>query len=254
MTDTVFGNNGSFIVHGYYDHSGLYGQLIEYCLKRNFSVVIFDLPGHGLSTGERASIASFAEYQSVLSDVLSIFSEVAPKPWHAIGQSTGAAILMDFLLSGNEGVFSKTVLLAPLVRPEKWALSIVSYSVARLLLKRVRRHFAINSHDNQFLEFLKNSDPLQSRYLPFQWIGALKRWIKYFSGLPSISYVPLVIQGKQDGTVDWKYNIGVVKNKFPGVKVYYLKDGRHQLVNEIREIRESIFSAMDVYFDVFKTK
>ena len=94
-----------FIVHGYYDHAGLYGHLIKYCLERNFSVVIFDLPGHGLSTGEPASISSFADYQTVLNEVVSVFSAVAPRPWHAIGQSTGAAILMDFLLSGNTDVF-----------------------------------------------------------------------------------------------------------------------------------------------------
>jgi lysophospholipase len=38
------------LVHGYYDHTGLYGKLVEYGLSRGFNVLIFDLPGHGLSS------------------------------------------------------------------------------------------------------------------------------------------------------------------------------------------------------------
>ena len=127
----------------------------------------------------------------------------------------------------------------------------MSHSVARLLLKRVPRHFAVSSHDLQFLDFLKNRDPLQARYLSLQWVSALKQWINHFMHLAPVQYVPLVIQGKQDETVDWQYNIPVVKNKFPAAKVLYLKEGRHQLVNESEEIREPMFAAMDVYFDVF---
>ena len=41
-----------FIVHGYMDHTGLYGKLINYLLHRGCSVVMMDMPGHGLSSGE----------------------------------------------------------------------------------------------------------------------------------------------------------------------------------------------------------
>lgn len=238
-----------FIVHGYYDHSGLYGHLIEYCLQRSFSVVIYDLPGHGLSSGEKASIASFEEYQSVFKTVLSLFAAKAPEPWHAIGQSTGGAILMDFILSGHDKTFAKTILLAPLIRPEKWRLSSMIYPVAKLFLQRLKRQFAINSHDQVFLDFLKNNDPLQSKYLSLQWVGALRQWISYFSGLPSSEYSPLVIQGRQDETVDWRQNIPQLKEKFPKAKLFYLKSARHQLVNESEDIRSSMFSAMDLYFN-----
>ncbi len=238
-----------FLLHGYYDHSGLYRHLIEYCLKRNFSVVIYDLPGHGLSTGEKATIASFEEYQAVLKTLLSQFADKAPQPWHAIAQSTGAAILMDYILSGHEHTSSKAVFLAPLIRPDRWALSSITHSIGKLFLRRVKRHFAVNSHDQQFLDFLKNQDPLQSRYLPLQWVGALKRWMKYFSALPVSDYEPLVIQGREDTTVDWRYNIPALKNKFPQAKLYHLKTGRHQLANESEDLRVSMFAAMDLYFD-----
>ena len=50
------------IVHGYLDHTGLYGHLIKQLLERQLTVVCFDLIGHGLSSGEPASIDSFDQY------------------------------------------------------------------------------------------------------------------------------------------------------------------------------------------------
>jgi pimeloyl-ACP methyl ester carboxylesterase len=98
-----------FIFHGYFDHSGLYANLIEYCLRRNLNVVIYDLAGHGLSTGERVSIPSFSEYVSVMKDALKFFGDIAPQPWHAIGQSTGGAMLMDYMLQELAPGFDKVV-------------------------------------------------------------------------------------------------------------------------------------------------
>lgn len=241
-----------FIVHGYYDHSGLYGRLIEYCLKRKLSVVIYDLPGHGLSSGEQANIPSFLDYQTVLSRVVDLFSPVAPRPWNAIGQSTGGAILMDFLLSAREPVFAKTVLLAPLVRPASWSRIVLLNRLVGVFVNRLTRRFAKNSHDNNFLEFLKNGDPLQSRYLPLTWVTALKQWINYFEHLRFVDYAPLIIQGKEDETVDWRYNVSAIQKKFPNSKLYYLQDGRHHLANEDEAILTKLYSAMDMYFDVFK--
>ena len=241
-----------FIVHGYFDHAGLYKHIIEYCLQRNFAVVIYDLPGHGLSTGEPASIHNFSDYQDVLQHVVLYFKDVAPRPWYAIGQSTGAAILMDFLLSGGENVFTKTVLLAPLVRPKRWWLSKIAHSVVRYFVKNISRTFTANSHDHDFLEWVRNEDPLQSRFLPLQWVTALKQWLQYFYRLPAIDYTLLVIQGKQDDTVDWKYNLSAIQKKFNKARLFYINTGRHQLANESDEVRQLMYSAMDIYFDVDK--
>ena len=44
------------IVHGYLDHLGLFGPLINHLLDQDFTVVCFDLPGLGLSDGELSLI------------------------------------------------------------------------------------------------------------------------------------------------------------------------------------------------------
>ncbi len=239
-----------FLLHGYYDHSGLYRHLIEYCLKRNFSVVIFDLPGHGLSTGEQSSIPDFSNYQSVVNDWLSVFKQEIPKPWHAIGQSTGGAILAEYLLSHGDKVFDKSVLLAPLLYTRQWTFSSLACYLVKPFLGKIKRKFTENSGDAAFVDFLENTDPLQSRFLSLQWVTALRKWITHFLSLAVSDYAPLIVQGKQDTTVDWKRNIPIYQQKFPNSKVFYLQEGYHHLAADNPATREKIYAAMDVYFDV----
>uniref|UniRef100_UPI00263431B6 alpha/beta hydrolase n=1 Tax=Pseudomonas sp. TaxID=306 RepID=UPI00263431B6 len=93
-----------FLVHGFYDHVGLYRHVIDWALSRNFAVIGCDLPGHGLSSGARASIDDFDEYQVVLQALFDEASSLKlPQPWHLCGQSTGGAIVIDHLLiHGND--------------------------------------------------------------------------------------------------------------------------------------------------------
>ena len=101
---------------------------------------------------------------------------------------------MDFLLSSGDDIFPKSILLAPLVRPQNWVLSKISHSMGKFFLKKIKRQFVVNSHDEEFLDFLENKDPLQSRVLPLQWVAALKKWNDYFLTLASVDATPLIIQ------------------------------------------------------------
>ncbi|CDI88440.1 putative lysophospholipase [Pseudomonas aeruginosa PA38182] len=64
------------LMHGYYDHMGLYRHVVDWALGMGFSVLACDLPGHGLSEGERASIRDFAEYQAVFKGLLGQAAEL----------------------------------------------------------------------------------------------------------------------------------------------------------------------------------
>ncbi len=88
-----------FLFHGFYDHMGLYRHVIEWALEQGFAVIACDLPGHGLSSGSRACINDFAEYQLVLQRLLLEAEGLGlPHPWHLCGQSMGGAIVTDHLL------------------------------------------------------------------------------------------------------------------------------------------------------------
>ncbi len=47
------------VLHGYYDHMGLYGHVYDWALRQGFAVLSCDLPGHGLSSGAAPALTAF---------------------------------------------------------------------------------------------------------------------------------------------------------------------------------------------------
>lgn len=231
------------ILHGYYDHMGLYRHVVDWGLRMGFAVLACDLPGHGLSSGPRASINEFDEYQTVLQGLLHEAAALRlPQPWHLLGQSTGAAIVLDYLLSHpRQPQLGRGILLAPLVRPRAWGWSRMSYEVMRRFVKQIPRRFSENSGDPAFLDFIQSNDPLQPDILPTAWVGALSRWIPRIEGAPRSPHSPIIIQGDADMTVDWQHNLPVLERKFSEPEILRLPEARHHLVNEREAIRQQYF-------------
>ncbi len=236
------------LVHGYFDHVGLYSHLVRYGLDRGSNVVAFDLPGHGLSTGPRAEISDFAEYRQAMLDVLAASAEL-PGPRQVIAQSTGGAAVMDFLqCAGQPEAFDAVILLAPLVWPHGWRRISLAYQMLHRFVDAVPRKFAENSQDPEFLEFLP-TDPLQHDQIPVCWVGALKHWLKAFLARPPCEVPVLVVQGDNDGTVDWRRNLPELRRRFPKARVEILPTGMHHLVNESGPVRERMLAVITDYLD-----
>ena len=241
-----------FIVHGYMDHSGLYGKLIHYLLHRGCSVVMIDLPGHGLSTGEPATINSFGDYNLALRQCIDYFHQKTPAPWHIVGQSMGGAIVMDYLLSQqaeDKGVFDKVLLLAPLVRPAGFLGVRLAHWTLKGFVTSIKRNFKINSHDADFVDFMMHKDPLQAKRIPVQWVTAMLQWQKRFQQLSWSEMEVLIIQGEGDKTVDWQFNLNCIRKKFPQAKQFRIKEARHHLAREDDYYFERVTQAADIYFD-----
>ncbi len=234
------------LVHGYFDHSGLYGKLIAYGLSRGYNVVIFDLPGHGLSSGAPAEIDSFAEYAQGVQDVIAGAGLPGELPLHAIGQSTGCAALTECARQ-QYWPFSRVAYLAPLLHPASWGLVRLGSRLLSPFTNSIARHFNHNSSDAEFLAFIRR-DPLQSRRIPLGWISALRQWLQSLPTGPLEAGPLLMIQGREDTTVDWRYNIPELLKLFPGSESFYLPDAGHQLANESVELRELYFAALDQWF------
>jgi lysophospholipase len=231
-----------FLVHGYFDHTGLFGRLVEYGLSRRCNVVIFDLPGHGLSSGAAAAIDDFADYSRAIADVLAAVS-LPDLPRWTMAQSTGCAALVDFARA-HPWPFDHTVLLAPLVRPVSWMSVRIAHALLHRFTDHVPRAFTDNSSDRAFLEFVQR-DPLQSRKVSVRWVGALKRWLANLSPADLGVGPVLVVQGEEDRTVDWKYNLGFIDRLFPGCQVEYLPGAGHQLANESDSLRRRYYRVID---------
>lgn len=242
-----------FILHGYFDHVGLYSQLIERCLGAGYDVLAWDQPGHGLSSGTPAAIGSFLEYQAVLSDLMASVKKQVSGPWFAVGQSTGGGILIDYLLSNHHdrdtSAFRSVVLLAPLVRPVGWVGARMLHSVAKPFLSGWKRAFSENSSNTSFLKFLRDHDPLQARAVHVDWVSALREWVPHIESARPVDFPVTVIQGEKDRTVDWEHNLRIIRNKFSAVEEIRLGNGRHHLVNEAQDLQATVFNGILDAFD-----
>ncbi|MCF7982143.1 MAG: alpha/beta hydrolase [Pseudomonadales bacterium] len=237
--------------HGYFDHAGLFNHMIRFCLEQDYSVLIYDLPGHGLSTGEPAGIDDFQQYVDVLDHFVTECRPHFDEPWHLLGQSTGGAIAMAYLMAHRfdtvNSPFKHIFLLAPLVRPIGWKKLLWLYTVSKHWIKSVEREFVLCSHDEDFIEFLRYKDPLQYRRVPLSWVASLIRWAMAFDKADRSSLSPVVIQGGEDTTIDWQYNLSVIDKNFYQPKVHFLPQARHHLVNESIAFRQQLFHILAGY-------
>ena len=237
-----------FLLHGYLEHSGIYQPIIRELLEQGFSVLTYDLPGHGLSDGSPASIQDFDHYQRVLHAVYQYVRNASqlPKPWLGIGQSTGGAIWMHHLLEFAERrenpYVERVLLLSPLIRPAKsaWWHNSVGLGIIRRIKRQVPRHFRRNNHNPEFLRFVRLKDPLQPRMMGMDWILAMSKWMQQMEERPSCRIPVWLAQGALDQTVDWRYNIEFIRQKFRLQTLLMLEEGSHQLINERADIRAAL--------------
>ncbi|MFN2354966.1 MAG: alpha/beta hydrolase [Desulfopila sp.] len=237
-----------FLLHGYFDHAGILKHLIEYSLEQRFAIAVFDLPGHGLSSGDRGAIGSFSEYVSVLKTFIDKYSEDLPPPFHLIAHSTGGSIAYEYLNQTKCIAFDKIVLLAPLVHNAHWFLSTVGYHLAKPITDTIKRTYRRNSSDEQFLEFSRK-DPLQNNYLSIRFLDALHTWNKEIGKYDTISKSLLVIQGTDDIIVDWEYNLTFLKSKIIGLEIELVDKANHHLINESKELRQQVLHRIFDHID-----
>lgn len=240
------------LLHGYTDHSGMYSGLIDHLLRRGWNVLTYDLPGHGLSSGEPLGINGFDQYVRQLQQVLDNYTSLFSGPLVMMGQSTGAAIILTLLMQSSpkqkqRWSLAGSVFLAPLIRPVDYYYIRSVYKTAHWWLRRVRRRFSDNSHDPAFLHFREHNDPLQHRHMAISWIGAMLKWIANIEKAGSCTDTLMVIQGTDDRTVNWRYNVSVLDQLCPAAELRLVRGARHQLVNESDQYRARVFAHIDEF-------
>ncbi len=246
---TIYGT--TVLVHGYTDHAGLYRHLIDFLLQRGWNVLIYDLPGHGLSGGPVLGIDHFSTYAGQLSVLLEHHGDGLPSPWVLMGQSTGAAIVME-QQRGGDPVAERAagrVYLAPLIRPVMMDVIARKYRWFGRFLKQVKRNYSDNSGDASFVRFVRQYDPLQHSRVAVSWVRAMLEWVKLIEASAPLSGTPLLLQGQEDGTVDWRHNLAVLQRLYPSLQPVLIPGARHHLVNETPTLRRELFGHIGAYLD-----
>lgn len=238
----------AILLHGYCDHSGAWRHLIKDLVQARYTVALYDQPGHGLSEGERASIDDFSEYVSALEEFLRLCRIHLPPPYYLIAHSMGGAVTLDYLLTVRQTNLNKVVLIAPLVHSAYWNLSRVAHGLGIHFSDSIPRAFQQTSSDEEFLEFTEK-DPLQPTRVSMKWFSALVEWDKRVVGYEP-SLVPIkVLQGTGDTTVDWKFNLEFIKEKFPNADIRLIENGDHHLMNESLPMRAEVISLVLDYLE-----
>jgi alpha-beta hydrolase superfamily lysophospholipase len=129
------------------------------------------------------------------------------------------------------------VLLAPLLHSKAWGISRFGHTVVGQWFRAMPRKYRRNSGDAEYLAFVR-ADPLQYGTLPASWVEALGNWNRQLAGRQPNQRALLVLQGEEDTTVDWEYNLPLLERLFPGADVRVIPGAQHQLLNESPPLRE----------------
>jgi alpha-beta hydrolase superfamily lysophospholipase len=234
------------LVHGYLDHTGMWQHVIKTMVDRGYTVAVYDQPGHGLSSGERAAIDEFSEYVSVFEDFLRMCEVHLPRPHHLVAHSMGSAIVMDYLLTVEHLPVDRVVFIAPLVHTSYWHLARFGHFLGKHLSDSVPRKARKTSSDQEFVEFSRN-DPLKAPRVPTKWFSALVAWNKRIVEYDPSTEPIMIVQGTADTTVDWKYNLDFIKEKFPRADIVMIEGGGHHLINETPAIRTKVLQLIADY-------
>ncbi|MCS7070252.1 MAG: lysophospholipase, partial [Anaerolinea sp.] len=104
------------IVHGYAEHQGRYGHVVEHLLGLGCAVALIDHQGHGRSEGQRAYIDSFFHFTDDLRQLVeSVRRRYPDRPLFLLGHSMGALITLVYVIRHPDGLAGMIVSGAPVI-------------------------------------------------------------------------------------------------------------------------------------------
>lgn len=93
------------VVHGHGEHSGRYGNVVDWFVPRGYALYAFDMRGHGHSAGKRGHVGSFAEFREDLRAFLDLVHREEPDTAiFLLGHSLGGLASLDYVLRDGSGV------------------------------------------------------------------------------------------------------------------------------------------------------
>ncbi len=106
------------VAHGYAEHSGRYGNLVNYFVPRGYAVYALDHRGHGRSEGARVEIEDYDDY---LKDLKTFFDLVRGRqpdlPVFLVGHSMGGGIATAYTVHHQDELAGLVISGSGIVKP-----------------------------------------------------------------------------------------------------------------------------------------
>lgn len=231
-----------FIVHGICEHSGRYQHLAETLNKEGFSVITYDLRGHGRSSGKKAYIKDY--YQHVV-DLNKIIKENDNKAVqrYIIGHSLGGLIGHLYMIENSQSIDGFISSGAPTdyldnVKP----LKIIGYKWIGFL--SAKNNFGKNalSRDKK-VEEEYNNDPLVLKRFKIRLAGEMFiKGVKHLKGSIKRNNKPiLILHGEDDKIVPKQHSeniFNLINHDNKHLIIY--ENMYHEIFNEIEQ--EKVFN------------
>lgn len=227
------------VIHGYLAYPAEMDTIARELVGEDYLVVIPALPGHGLSGGEPAGINDFSDYGRFVADVMTPLMEFLPVPRHAIGHSTGATALYEYIREIDDP-FDAVVFLAPLVRSAWYRASLVGRFFTRPFVDHVDTGIDTAAHELMI-----------PSTMPMTWFDAQVRWNQRKHTFPVVTRPVLTVQGDLDTVVEWRYNQQFLERALACHRWELIPGGRHVLHGSDPVIRRITLDIVGRYLETY---
>lgn len=246
------------LMHGFGDHIGRYGYLIQALNRRGYRVEGFDYRGHGQSGGPRGHIESFDQYVQDLNTLHHTLEQATPhRPFFLLGHHLGGLIALRYGIQYPQrpqlaGVIASSPLLG-MLQTRSIAHRVALRSLTHLwpsLTQKVSVKPQELSHDLDVIEETSR-DPLLTRIATIRWTTETKKAIRQTHKQAQRFHYPFLLQqaghdllvDKQAGAQFFEKLKSTDKRRieYPG----YL----HEIYNETPDRRGPVFEDLGDWLD-----
>jgi alpha-beta hydrolase superfamily lysophospholipase len=207
-------------VHGYLSHAVNFSYTFAYFTAKGYTVVTLDLPGHGLSTGPRGDIGTFAEYGDAVVTWLNwVWKQNWTGPKILLAHSLGTAACFDALERPGTPRPDKIVFCAPLLRPVWYPVLALGDAVAGWAFRDLPSQFGWDGF-------------LDGTSMPIHWFETLRHWLDGLDARKPMGLPLTIYAGTDDKVVDTGWNVPEYQRLVTGVKVFIMPGKGHLFMSD----------------------
>lgn len=233
------------LIHGLGEHILRYDDWATRFVSEGYSIIRADLPGHGQSDGKRGHVSSFSLFPEIIRILIEKANEQFPGlPVILYGHSLGGAIVLDFLVSGAQGV-SLSVVTSPWIKlsfePPKSKMVLAS-AVKSILPTLIQSTGLVADHLSHDKEEVRKyiSDPLVHSKISVALFTGVYNAGRNILRLGSRIDVPLLLIHGTDDRITSPSASAELAAKSGMIELRLWDGGYHELHNE--SFRDELFS------------